>query len=162
MRFAFSLLMFVCIASLIGTVLTQNQDPNVYVDQFGPFWFTVFDKFSLWHIYNSWWFLLIMTFLVVSTTICLIRNTPKMVRDARSFREYIRASSIRAFHHRVESSSENEAAESLSRIQQWLRQQGYKYKLRQDGDSTLIAAKKGSFNRLGYIFTHADRKSTRL
>src|SRR3546814_3074547 len=116
-------------------------------------WFTVFDKFSLWHIYNSWWFLLIMTFLVVSTTICLIRNTPKMVRDARSFREYIRASSIRAFHHRVESSSENEAAESLSRIQQWLRQQGYKYKLRQDGDSTLIAAKKGSFK---------DRKSTRL
>src|SRR3546814_12388027 len=76
-----------------------------------------------------------------------------MVRDARSFREYIRASSIRAFHHRVESSSENEAAESLSRIQQWLRQQGYKYKSRQDGDSTLIAAKKGSFNRLGYIFT---------
>src|SRR3546814_7479871 len=65
MRFAVSLLMFVCIASLIGTVLTQNQDPNVYVDQFGPSWFTVFDKFSLWHIYNSWWFLLIMTFLVV-------------------------------------------------------------------------------------------------
>src|SRR3546814_16661180 len=40
-------------------------------------------------------------------------------------------------------------------MQKWLRQQGYKYKLRQDGDSTLIAAKKGSFNRLGYIFTHA-------
>src|SRR3546814_3016805 len=93
--------MFVCIASLIGTVLTQNQDPNVYVDQFGPLWFTVFDKFSLWHIYNSWWFLLIMTFLVVSTTICLIRNTPKLVRDARSFREYLRASS-RTEEHKSE------------------------------------------------------------
>ena len=155
MRFAVSLLMFVCIASLIGTVLTQNEDPSVYVDQFGPFWFSVFDKFSLWHIYNCWWFLLIMTFLVVSTTICLIRNTPKMVRDARSFREYIRASSIRAFHHRVQCASQAGVAETSTRMQQWLRQQGYRFKLRQDGDGTLIAAKKGSLNRLGYIFTHA-------
>jgi cytochrome c biogenesis protein len=155
MRFAVSLLVFVCVASLIGTVLTQNQEANVYIDQFGPFWFSVFDKFSIWHIYNSWWFLVIMTFLVVSTTICLIRNTPKMLRDARSFREYIRASSLRAFHHRVECVSAADAAQNLSRVQEWLRQHGYRYKLRQDGDSTVVAAKKGSANRLGYIFTHA-------
>jgi cytochrome c biogenesis protein len=155
MRFAVSLLMFVCIASLIGTVLTQGQDPNVYIDQFGPFWYAVFNKFSLGHIYNSWWFLLIMTFLVVSTTICLFRNTPKMLRDARSFREYIRVSSFRAFHHRLDSVSSLDAAENLGRMQQWLRQHGYKCKLRKDADGTLIAAKKGSFNRLGYIFTHS-------
>jgi cytochrome c biogenesis protein len=86
MRFAVSLLMFICIASLIGTVLQQNQAPSSYVDRFGPFWFVLFDKFSIWHIYNSWWFLLIMAFLVVSTTLCLIRNTPKMLKDARSIR----------------------------------------------------------------------------
>lgn len=155
MRFAVSLLVFVCVASLIGTVLTQNQDANVYIDQFGPFWFSVFDKFSIWHIYNSWWFLVIMTFLVVSTTICLIRNTPKMLRDARSFREYIRVSSLRAFHHRVECESAAAPADNLSWVQAWLRQHGYRYKLREDGDSVVVAAKKGSANRLGYIFTHS-------
>jgi len=155
MRFAVSLLVFVCVASLIGTVLTQNMDASAYIDKFGPFWFSVFDKFSIWHIYNSWWFLVIMTFLVVSTTICLIRNTPRMLRDARSFREYIRASSLRAFHHRVECESGTSANENLTRIQEWLRQHGYRYKLRHDGDSTVVAAKKGSANRLGYIFTHA-------
>lgn len=97
MRFAVSLLMFICIASIVGTVLAQNRPSNVYVDQFGPFWFEVFDKFSIWHVYNSWWFLLIMTFLVVSTSVCLIRNTLKMLREARSFREHVRASSLRAF-----------------------------------------------------------------
>src|SRR5690606_26131181 len=102
MRFAVSLLMFICIASIVGTVLAQNRPSNVYVDQFGPFWFEVFDKFSIWHVYNSWWFLLIMTFLVVSTSVCLIRNTPKMLREARSFREHVRASSLRAFPHRVQ------------------------------------------------------------
>lgn len=155
MRFAVSLLMFICVASLIGTVLQQNQAANNYIDKFGPFWFAIFDKFSIWHIYNSWWFLLIMAFLVVSTSICLVRNSPKMVRDARSFREYIRGSSLRSFHHRVEVTSKASPTESLARIQQWLGAEGYKFKVRQDGDSVLLAAKKGSANRLGYIFAHA-------
>lgn len=155
MRFAVSLLMFICVASLIGTVLPQNQASNSYVDQFGPFWFALFDKFNIWHIYNSWWFLLIMSFLVVSTSICLLRNAPKMVRDARSFREYVRGSSLRAFHHRVEVVSPLAPAEAVERVQNWLGGQGYKWKLRVDGDGMLLAAKKGSANRLGYIFAHA-------
>jgi len=154
MRFAVSLLMFICVASLIGTVLQQNQPPTAYVDQFGPLWFAVFDKFSIWHIYNSWWFLLIMAFLVVSTSICLIRNTPKMLHDARSFREYIRAGSWRSFPHRIDCVSAASVADSRTRVEQWLAGQGYRLKVRQDGDSTLLAAKKGSANRLGYIFTH--------
>lgn len=154
MRFAVSLLMFICVASLIGTVLQQNQAANSYIDKFGPFWFSVFDKFSVWHIYNSWWFLLIMTFLVVSTSICVLRNSPKMLRDARSFREYVRGSSLRSFHHRVETTSAASPSESLSALQQWLSSEGYKFKLREDGDSVMLAAKKGSANRLGYIFAH--------
>src|SRR5690606_16694990 len=126
MRFAVSLLMFICVASLIGTVLQQNQASSGYIDQFGPFWFAVFDKFSIWHIYNSWWFLLIMAFLVVSTSICLLRNAPKMVRDMQSFREYVRASSLRSFHHRVETVAPMAPADSLKRVQDWLGQQGYK------------------------------------
>ncbi len=154
MRFAVSLLMFICVASLIGTVLQQNQAGNTYIDKFGPFWFAIFDKFSIWHIYNSWWFLLIMTFLVISTSICVLRNSPKMIRDARSFREYVRGSSLRSFHHRVEVANNAAPGENLSRIQQWLGSQGYKFKVRQDGDSVILAAKKGGANRLGYIFAH--------
>src|SRR5690606_25820936 len=155
MRFAVSLLMFICVASIIGTVLQQNQVASVYIDQFGPFWFELFDKFAIWHVYNSWWFLLIMAFLVVSTSICLIRNTPKMVRDMRSFREYVRGSSLRAFHHRVEAESSQTPAQSVQKVSAWLQSQGYKLKTRQDGRSVMVAAKKGAANRLGYIFAHA-------
>jgi hypothetical protein len=38
MRFAISLLCFIAIASVIGTVLKQNEPMNNYVNQFGPFW----------------------------------------------------------------------------------------------------------------------------
>ncbi|ANN69195.1 cytochrome c biogenesis protein ResB [Bordetella bronchialis] len=154
MRFAVSLLMFICVASIVGTVLVQNQASSAYIDQFGPFWYALFDKFSLWHVYNSWWFLLIMTFLVVSTGVCLTRNAPKMLRDAVSFREYVRVSSLRAFPQRLEFDSGAAPADNVGRVRQLLKSLGYAVKERQDGDGVLLAAKKGSANRLGYIFAH--------
>ncbi|MEB0015275.1 cytochrome c biogenesis protein ResB, partial [Glaciimonas sp. Cout2] len=42
MRFAISLLSLIAIASVIGTVLKQNEPMPNYVNQFGPFWFEVF------------------------------------------------------------------------------------------------------------------------
>jgi cytochrome c biogenesis protein len=155
MRFAISLLVYICLASLVGTVVPQGRTPNAYIDQFGPFWFDVLDKFSIWHIYNNWWFLLTMAFLVVSTTLCLTRNAPKMLKEANSFREQIRSSSLRSFHHRVELDTSRDVSNSSGSVQTWLKKQGYSLRLRSEGDAVLIAAKKGSGNRLGYIFAHA-------
>lgn len=154
MRFAVSLLMFICVASIIGTVLEQGQPTSAYIDQFGPFWFELFDKFSIWHIYNSWWFLLIMAFLVGSTSVCLTRNAPKMLRDAVSFRDYVRLSSLRSFPHKVDFEATATVGELAANAQQLLKRQGYSVKERRDGASVLLAAKKGSANRLGYIFAH--------
>src|SRR3546814_6559847 len=78
-----------------------------------------------------------------------------MMHYSQSFREYVRASSLRSFHHRVEAKSPAAPAQSLVQMQQWLTSQGYKFKVRQEGDSSMLAAKKGSANRLGYIFAHA-------
>lgn len=155
MRFAVSLLMFICVASLVGTVLQQNRSSNNYIDQFGPFWFEVFDKFSIWHVYNSWWFLLIMAFLVISTTVCLIRNAPKMLRDARSFREHVRGGSLRAFPHRVETEAPTDVPQTAAGLTALLKRMGYAVRERQDSTGVLLAAKKGSANRLGYVFAHA-------
>ena len=155
MRFSISLLVFICLASLIGTVVAQGRSANAYIDQFGPFWFEVLDQFSIWHIYNSWWFLVTMAFLVLSTSLCLIRNAPKMLKEAYSFREQIRASSLRSFHHKIEIDTRREPSAATASIQVWLERQGYAVRQRADGESLLLAAKRGSGNRLGYIFAHA-------
>jgi cytochrome c biogenesis protein len=155
MRFAVSLLMFICVASLVGTVLPQGRPSSNYIDQFGPFWYAVFDKFSIWHVYNSWWFLLIMAFLVVSTGVCLVRNTPRMIHEARSFREHVRMSSLRVFTHRVETTHPAAPAQSTEAVSQLLKGMGYSVRLSPRDDGVMVAAKKGSVNRVGYIFAHA-------
>jgi cytochrome c biogenesis protein len=156
MRFAISLLVFICLASIIGTVIPQGRSANAYIDQFGPFWFDVFNRFSIWHIYNNWWFLVTMAFLVTSTSLCLIRNAPKMLKEARSFRENIRTSSLQSFHHRVALDTGRGVPAATASVQAWLKREGYAVKQRDEGDSVLLAAKRGSGNRLGYIFAHAS------
>src|SRR5690625_2962521 len=140
MRFAISLLVFICIASVIGTVLPQIELVNTYIIQFGLFWVGVFDVFSIWNFYNSWWFLTTMVFLVVSTTLCLIRHTPKMLREVTNFREYVRGSSLRAFPNRFEIQNDQLPGDTVAPISSWLKKHGYSYKVREDdGDSYLIA-----------------------
>src|SRR5215207_713562 len=87
MRFAIALLTIICIASIIGTVLKQHEPFGNYVNQFGPFWAELFRAARLDAIYSAWWFLLILLFLVISTSLCIARNTPHILKDLKTFKE---------------------------------------------------------------------------
>ena len=102
MRFAISLLTVICIASVIGTVLKQHEPAVNYVNQFGPFWAELFGALQLNAVYSAWWFLLILAFLVVSTSLCIARNTPKILVDLKAYKENIREQSLKAFHHKAQ------------------------------------------------------------
>ncbi|WP_300760040.1 cytochrome c biogenesis protein ResB [Janthinobacterium sp.] len=154
MRFAISLLTLIAVASIIGTVLKQNEPMPNYVNQFGPFWFAVFEKLSLYSVYSAWWFLVIMGFLVASTSLCIVRNGPKMLKDMRSWRENVREQSLRNFHHKMEWQTPLARAELAQQTAQRLKDAGYQTKLVPKGDATLVAAKRGGANKWGYIFAH--------
>ena len=155
MRFAISLLTLIAIASVIGTVLKQNEPIPNYVNQFGPFWFEVFNKLGLYAVYSAWWFLLIMGFLVLSTSLCLVRNAPKMMKDMRSWRENVREQSLRNFHHKVEWTSVVPRAALVKQLAERVVADGYKVKVVEKDAAALIAAKRGAGTKCGYIFAHS-------
>ena len=152
MRFAISLLSFLAVASVIGTILKQNEPYNNYLNQFGQFWFAVFETLSLYAVYNAWWFMLILTFLVTSTSLCVLRNAPKMLAQMRTFKENMREQSFAAFAHRAEFNASG--PDVVARVAAGLKQAGFNTKLAISGAGTMVAAKAGSANRLGYIFAH--------
>lgn len=160
MRFAVGLLITLAVASVIGTVLKQNEPQADYLLQFGPFWFEWMAAFGLFDVYHSGWFLGILFFLVLSTGLCLYRNTPLMLRDMRQFREQVQEASLRAFAHRAEFRGGLPAAELVPRVSAYLAAQGFRVRVsvrETDGAGAdrLIAAKAGSHRRLGYLLTHA-------
>ncbi|WP_304674144.1 cytochrome c biogenesis protein ResB [Neisseria blantyrii] len=151
MRFAVALLSLLGIASVIGTVLQQNQPQTDYLVKFGPFWAQIFGFLGLYDVYASAWFVVIMLFLVISTSLCLIRNVPPFWREMKSFREKVREKSLAAMRHSV--LMDVKIAPEVAK--RYLEVQGFKVKAvhREDG-SVLIAGKKGTMNKWGYIFAH--------
>jgi cytochrome c biogenesis protein len=155
MRFSISLLTVICIASIIGTVLKQQEPLSNYVNQFGPFWAQVFSLASLNTVYSAWWFLLILAFLVLSTSLCIARNAPKILADFSQLKEDVREQSLKAFGHRAQAALAESPEAAARRIGQTLVQSGWKVKLQQRSAGWMVAAKKGSANKLGYIAAHS-------
>lgn len=155
MRFAVSLLTLLGIASIIGTVLKQNEPYANYVVQFGQFWFGVFEQLNLYDVYHSVWFLCILVFLVSSTSLCIYRNAPLMLREIRAYREHATEVSLRSFKHREEYFVALPTEEITRRLHEYLAARGFRFRQEQRENGVLIAAKAGSYQRLGYIFTHA-------
>ena len=148
MRFAITMLSVVAIASIIGTVVKQSEPYNNYLIQFGQFWFPIFEVFDVYNIYQAFWFLIILLFLVVSTSLCVSRNSPKIIKDIRRFQGTLSHNSFKKFKNYYEFSSSH----SLNSISEILNKEGFRIKAGKDKD--ILVAKKGDLQKLGYIFTH--------
>ena len=161
MRFAIALLTVICIASAIGTVVKQGEPMVNYVDQFGPFWAEAFGALGLYRIYSSVWFLVILAFLVISTSLCIARNTPKIVADWRTHKEGIRERALQAFHHKAAGQLSEPVSTVEGQVLQTLQAQGWSIKTQKrdasaQGESgVMIAARLGKANKVGYIAAHA-------
>jgi cytochrome c biogenesis protein len=161
MRFAIALLTVICITSTIGTVLKQGEPMVNYVDAFGPFWAEVFGAMGLYRVYSSVWFLMILAFLVTSTSLCIARNAPKILVDWRTHKENIRAQALQSFHHKASGALAQPFDAVQGSVLALLAQQGWSVKTQKRDDSAkgeaglMIAARLGAANKLGYIAAHS-------
>jgi cytochrome c biogenesis protein len=159
MRFSISLLTLVAIASVIGTVVKQNEQPIGYVNKFGPFWAEVFQSLGIHSIYNAPWFIVIMAFLVISTSLCVTRNAPRMLSDMRDFKDKVAERGVinrfAAFAHKGDVQTALPATDAQAQFQRLLLANGYTAKVQSTPSGAVrFAAKKGTANRWGYILAH--------
>ena len=154
MNLAITVLVGIAFASTIGTVLQQNQPYQDYIIKFGPFWHDVFISMGLYDVYGAWWFVALLFFLLISTSVCVVRNAPQMLRDMRNFRINAGRNSLRAFHNNAQWKIEDDRDSLIQNIESHMHEEGYQTRRKNHEDHTMIAAMRGSANRLGYVFTH--------
>ncbi|MEZ5451845.1 MAG: cytochrome c biogenesis protein ResB [Thiothrix sp.] len=154
MNLAISLLVVLAVASVIGTILQQNQPYTDYQIKFGPFWFDIFKSLGLYDVYSALWFLGILGFLVISIATCIGRNTPGILRELRHFRENVQEKSLRAMKHQASMDTSLPAVEAQAMAQRILSSQGFKTRQKTAEDHTVMAGMKGGANHWGYWLTH--------
>ena len=154
MNLAITILVVIAIASIIGTVLKQNQDYNDYIIKFGPFWHEYFKTLRLYDVYGSMWFLSLLAFLVVSTSVCIYRNVPTMLHEMRSFRLNSQLKIIRTMENARTWQVDQDEQSLLERIRRFLSVNGYQIRQKQHDDRLVIAGMRGKYNRIGYLLAH--------
>lgn len=155
MRFAIAILTVVAIASMIGSVLEQGRPAVVYIDRYGELWATLFQMAGLNDIYHAWWFSTLLAFMAVSTGLCLIQNTPGMLREMRSYRENKSIAGLRNSPHRDEIQFSTSPEELHRRLGAFLQRNRFRFKTAElEGGAYMMAARTGSLRRLGYLLVH--------
>lgn len=154
MNLAITLLVAIAVAAVIGTVVQQNQPYPDYLLKFGPFWFEMFQRLDLYNVYSAPWFLGILGFLVLSTSVCVYRHLPLLIADIRDYREDYHYAALQRLPYHQEISGLTDNPQTVQAIQGLLRQHHYRFTFKSLDGGYLLAAKKGDAGRWGYLFSH--------
>ncbi len=154
MNLAITLLVAVALSSIIGTLLKQNEPYQNYIIKFGPFWHEVYQSLGLYDVYSSAWFIAILSFLVVSTSICVSQNAPGILRSLQHFRERITAQSLRTMKQHDEWDSQVDIDQAFDGLSYYFKKAGYRLRVHKKEHSYTLAVMNGASNRIGYLLTH--------
>ncbi|RKZ47217.1 MAG: cytochrome c biogenesis protein ResB, partial [Gammaproteobacteria bacterium] len=154
MNLAITLLVAVALSSVIGTLLKQNESYQSYIIKFGPFWHEVYLSLGLYDVYSSAWFIGILSFLVISTSICITQNGPGILRSMQRFREHISAQSLKTMKQHEEWLCEIDMDDAYNGLCYFFKKSGYRLCTHENENGYTLAAMHGASNRLGYLLTH--------
>ena len=97
---------------------------------------------------------LVLAFLVTTTTICLYRNTPRILASLKQYREDMQETQLLnlAQHTRLRAGLTQE--EAVAKLSASFKRLGFRTRVKRREGSATLAAMKGAGNRFGYLFTH--------
>ena len=153
MPVAILLLLLLSVASVIGTVLQQNQDQADYLHQFGPTWYWTFRALGLFDMYHTWWFMTILGLLMFSLSACLLRNTPRFLKEMRNRKGTMKENARKNIEQKFDLTFDNKE-QALSAIKVSL--SGWKWMETKVGDVLWMRGDKGRFHKAGYIVVHVS------
>src|SRR3989337_871800 len=80
-KLAIITLIILSVTSIIGTIIEQNQPPEKYHQIYEDWAFALMDRLTLFDMYHSWWFLLLLVLFTVNLSCCTLDRFPKMWKE---------------------------------------------------------------------------------
>lgn len=153
MPVAILLLVLLAVASVIGTVLKQNQDQADYLHQFGPVWYWTFRALGLFDMYHTWWFLTILGLLMVSLAACLLRNVPRFLQEMKHRKGTLADHARQRIEHKFDLHLDDKT-KAITTIKTAL--PNWNWIESQVGETLWLRGDKGRFHKWGYILVHSS------
>ena len=155
-KLALFTLFFLAITSIIGTVIPQKESYAVYVQKFGEPTAKLFQVLSIPDMYNSWWFLGLLTLLALNLVVCSIDRFPGVWRQIKADNLDTSLSRLPKMRLTEKWTSGASAETAASELTQSLSGKGWKVEQRKREDALLLFSQKGAMTRTGVYIVHAS------
>jgi len=142
------------ITSIIGTVIQQNEDPAVYVREYGATAAKLFHVLGITDMYNAWWFIALLILFSINLIVCSLNRFPDTWRLVVMDNLAIAPERVGRMRSRASFTSGMAANELVTLLEQGLVAVGWKPRKGMQEGATLFAAQKGAWTRLGVYMVH--------
>ena len=144
MKFAIIILITLGVTSLLSMLI--NEYPAFFSKQ--SFLHTLFQQHSP---YTSWWYSILLWFLIISVLLCVIKNIKPTFRSMTNTR-FLKTDAIKNIHEAKQ--FKNDQSDNVEKIKKQLKSLMYKVAESDSNNEKLLAAQKYRWSSLGHILTH--------
>ena len=144
MKFAVIILITLGATSLLSMLI--NEYPAFFTEH--SFLHILFQQHSP---YSSWWYTILLWFLIISVLLCVIKNIKPTIKSFATAR-FLTADSIKNIHGTKQ--IKNSQSDNAEKIKKLLKNRLYNVAESESNNERLIAARKFRWSSLGHIITH--------
>ncbi|MCL1980187.1 MAG: cytochrome c biogenesis protein ResB [Proteobacteria bacterium] len=155
-QLALFLLFLLASTSIIGTIIPQNKPIAFYVEQYGFKTARFFQLLDIADMYNSWWFLGLLTLFAINLIICSIERIPQVIRLVRRDILAVTPEQLIKFPLRDERHLAGEMPVVADRVATLLEKHGWRAQEATVGSGRMYGAEKGKWSRFGLYMVHCS------
>lgn len=148
------ILLSLAATSIIGTVIPQNKDPMLYLQEYGEHLFSLFNTLDLFDMYHCWWFRSLLCMLTANIIVCSINRLSATWKVIFPKTPKFNINRFRKMKNRQEWTS-NIAQETLKNTYTpYLTRRFKSFLVEPSENGYLLFAEKGRWTRLGVYVVH--------
>ena len=153
-KLAIFIIIILAIASIIGTIIEQNQPLEKYRQIYGDGTIRLFESLNLFDMYHSWWFLLLLVLFTVNLSCCTLDRLPRAVKVVRNPKTTLDENLEKSLSH-VDRWKKKGGLEGLAETYKAAMGGAFAKPLMTENSGTLhLYAEKGIISRFGVYVTH--------
>ena len=153
-QLALLLLFLLAATSIIGTIIPQNNPPSFYIEKYGAQTARLFQLLDITDMYNSWWFLALLTLFAVNLVVCSLERIPGVIRTVRRDGLETPPDQLDRQPCRQVVDLTAPLAEASQRAATLLHRHGWKPREAAVADGRLLFAERGPWTRFGVYVVH--------
>lgn len=155
-QLALFLIFLLAATSIIGTLIPQNNARAFYIERYGQKTAQFFQLLDIPDMYNSWWFLGLLTLFAINLIVCSLDRIPQVFRILRRDGLSITPEQLQRLPLKNEVSLDPPAESASRDITSLLKSKGWHAREKTLDGVRLLFAERGGWTRFGVYIVHCS------